>query len=125
MIPKHPVSTKALIEKDGKFLMIKTSRGGYMFPGGLVEEKESLENAVIREVKEETGLQIEVGTFFHANKFNHPKGGENVVLFFKCNIIGGEEKLGSEIDHEFLSLDWVSPSDMTDWQKAIILAKRP
>ena len=124
MIFKYPVSIKALIENEGRFLMIKTSRGGYMFPGGLVEGGESLEDAVIREVEEETGLIVEVKAFFHAHKFAHPKGGENVVIFFNCELIGGKEKLGSEADHLFLSLDWVPPSGMTDWQKKVILAKR-
>jgi len=124
MIPKHPVSVKALIERDEKFMMIKTSRGGHMFPGGLVEAGESLKDALIREVKEETGFLVEVGRPFYATKYVHPKGGENVAIFFLCQVVGGKENLGGETDHSFLSLDWLSKSKMNDWQKPVILARK-
>ena len=58
------VMATAIIRKNGRFLMLKRSKGnrfyaGYwQFPEGGVEFGESLEQALAREVKEETGLRI-------------------------------------------------------------------
>jgi 8-oxo-dGTP diphosphatase len=55
----------AIIEyPDGKILLIKRGsrvfRGYWALPGGRVEPKETVEQAVVREVKEETGLDVEI-----------------------------------------------------------------
>lgn len=52
-------SVIALVERDGKFLAVsrKDNPNDFGFPGGKVEFAESLESAVVRELKEETGLE--------------------------------------------------------------------
>lgn len=61
--PVHIVSVGGLIENDeGKILMLKSPDRGWEIPGGQVEEGESLTDALKREVKEETGIDIEVGS---------------------------------------------------------------
>ena len=53
------ISVTAFIEKDGLFLVLNLSyRKGFGFPGGMVEGTETLEEALVREVKEETGLKV-------------------------------------------------------------------
>ena len=64
LYPDHPVvGVGAIIVSEGKILLEKRknepSRGKWSIPGGLVELGESVEQAVIREVKEETGLDVE------------------------------------------------------------------
>ena len=49
---------RAIIEKDGLFAMQKSSRGEYKIPGGGVDDGETLEEALLREVQEEVGLQV-------------------------------------------------------------------
>ena len=53
-----------IVEKDGKFLMIKEKKrdfyGQYNLPSGAVEEGESITEAAIREVEEETGYEVEL-----------------------------------------------------------------
>ncbi|HNS15886.1 MAG TPA: NUDIX domain-containing protein, partial [Syntrophorhabdaceae bacterium] len=57
--------TAAIIEKDGRVLIAKRKRAysGYLweFPGGKMEEGESLEECLKREIEEELGIEIEVG----------------------------------------------------------------
>ena len=60
--PVHIVTVSGLIENDeGKILMIKSPDRGWEIPGGQVEVGENLTHALKREVKEETGIDIEVG----------------------------------------------------------------
>ena len=64
---KHPVpAVGAIILKDDKILLVKRGAepgiGKWSIPGGSMEFGETMEEAVKREVKEETGLDVEVGT---------------------------------------------------------------
>lgn len=64
MPPKHIVSAAAIVRNDqGHILLIKGPKRGWEMPGGQVEEGESLAQAAIREVKEESGIDIEVNRF--------------------------------------------------------------
>jgi 8-oxo-dGTP diphosphatase len=63
--PSQPiVGVGAIITQEGKILLAKRGsepdRGKWSVPGGLVELGEKLEKAVVREVKEETNLDVEV-----------------------------------------------------------------
>ncbi|GER91348.1 DNA mismatch repair protein MutT [Dictyobacter vulcani] len=62
--PRHIISAAAIVlNEDNKILLIKGPRRGWEMPGGQVEEGESLKDAARREVKEETGIDIEVLQF--------------------------------------------------------------
>lgn len=55
------VGAGVIIEQDGKILLIDRSDGlGYTIPGGIVRHKETLEQCVLREVREETGYEIHI-----------------------------------------------------------------
>jgi len=55
------VGAGAIIEQDGKILLIDRSDGlGYTIPGGIVRHKETIEQCVLREVREETGYEIHI-----------------------------------------------------------------
>jgi 8-oxo-dGTP diphosphatase len=50
-----------IIEQDGKILLIDRSDGlGYTIPGGIVRHKETVEQCVLREVREETGYNVNI-----------------------------------------------------------------
>ena len=85
---------------DGSFLVenrIKKDWPGLTFPGGHVEDDELIENAVIREMKEETGLdllEIEPRGYIEWNEF-----GDNVrhlAMLFRSNKYKGEIKSSKE-----------------------------
>ncbi|MBZ9687320.1 NUDIX hydrolase [Clostridium estertheticum] len=68
--PSHIVSVCGLIENDeGKILMVKNPVRGWEIPGGQVEVGETIIEALKREVKEESGIDIEIGnlTVVHSN----------------------------------------------------------
>ena len=64
--PAHPVvGVGAVVVRDGKALIVKRAheprKGEWSLPGGLLELGESLQDAVRREIKEETALDVVVG----------------------------------------------------------------
>ena len=60
--PNFTVGAVCLLERDGRLLMLRQPhRHGWSLPGGLLDRGESAADAVVREVREELGLQIEVG----------------------------------------------------------------
>lgn len=55
------LSACAIIEQDGKILLIDRSDGlGYTIPGGIVRYRETVEQSVLREVREETGYRVAI-----------------------------------------------------------------
>lgn len=60
--PSFTVGAVCMIEHDGTYLVLRQPhRAGWSLPGGLCDRGESAEQAVTREVREETGLRIAVG----------------------------------------------------------------
>ena len=82
--PKIIVS--ALIEKNDKILLIKErledNKEHWIIPGGTVEFGESLEEALKREIKEETGLAIDVVKFVDFTEAIHVNYDYHTVIFF-------------------------------------------
>ncbi|MFA5317901.1 MAG: NUDIX domain-containing protein [Patescibacteria group bacterium] len=85
-----------IFDKDGKVLLChRLDYDLWNLPGGGLNDKESPWEAVIRETKEETGLDVEieklVGIYSKNNK-------NDIVFSFKCKVIGGEIALSDEAD---------------------------
>ena len=105
-----------IIENDqGQILLQKRSDNHlWGLPGGLIEVNESIESAAIREVKEETNLDIEVESFIGV--FNNPfmrwrtNDYARIISFcFKAKVIGSEMKIN---DDESLELKFFHYTDL-------------
>ena len=60
--PGHTTGALCFLERDGRILLLRQHhRRGWTLPGGLLNRGENAATAVVREVREETGLDIEVG----------------------------------------------------------------
>ena len=79
---------RAIIEKDGKFLFsYLAKRKQYLTPGGGIKEKESIEDAVKRECREECGLVVEPEKpFLVVDEYYYEKHWVN--YYSRCRIIG-------------------------------------
>ncbi len=125
------VATKGIIfRNDGKVLLITKSDKEDMnpntidIPGGRLEFGENLEDSLKREVKEETGLNIDV--IKPSRCWTFMKKDQNfqlVGITFYCRYVGGEEKLSEE----HTDFRWILPEDILngeypEWLKKEIKA---
>ncbi|MBQ8106765.1 MAG: NUDIX hydrolase [Afipia sp.] len=111
------LAVSAGIFRDGKILLVRRARepakGVYTFPGGRVEFGESLHEALAREVREETGLEIEiVGLVGYREALPPRTGGHGhfVILPFAARWVANDVALNDELD----DARWLSPQSAVD-----------
>jgi len=81
----------------------------YLLPGGGWEHEESIEECVVREVKEETGLDVEVDNLAYYKSF-YTDDDDTLDLIFKCKIIGGDLE-NNDPDGKVKSIELISSED--------------
>ncbi len=105
MLPTHIVAAAGVtVNEQGDILLVKTHHGGWVFPGGIVENGENIIEAVVRETKEESGIDVEVGDLFciSSNTCEYPgyngveKVPTKVMMDFLCRAVGGELSVSDE-----------------------------
>ncbi|MBN3584224.1 (deoxy)nucleoside triphosphate pyrophosphohydrolase [Algoriphagus aestuarii] len=114
--------TCAIIIRQEKILVAKRSEsmslpGFWEFPGGKIEEGESPEECLIREIKEELGIVIAIHGQLTSSKFDYSQNTEIELIPFICTWEAGEINLQ---EHE--SILWLQISDLQglDWAPADI-----
>lgn len=94
------VGAAVLIEQGGRLLLLRRSYepwlGTWMVPAGYVEADENPKNAAIREVYEETGLNVELGELFNTYYFDDDPRGKGVVFVYTARKISGEIRINGE-----------------------------
>ena len=123
------LTVDAIIPYQGKIIVIRRRnepfKGYYALPGGIVEYGETVEEAVLREVKEETGLDVKI--YKLVGVYSDPKRdprGHFVSICFITLPVGGELKAGSDAkDIALFSLDNI-PKLAFDHNKMIEDAKK-
>lgn len=109
----------AIIMKDGKILMVGNERADYLYSvGGRIKFGETAEEAIVREVLEETGVKMEIGRlgFVHENYFygdaptNLGKLIYEISFFFYMNVPTDFAPIGESFteDNSKEHLRWVS-----------------
>lgn len=116
--PDRPyLAVSAAIVRDGKVLVVRRARKPalnlYTLPGGAVELGETLHDAVVREVREETQLEIEpVALAGQRDVIVRDAQGRIerhfVILCFAARWIAGEPVLNEELD----DARWLKPGDL-------------
>jgi ADP-ribose pyrophosphatase YjhB (NUDIX family) len=106
--PAHPVvGVGAVVVRDGRALIVRRAheprKGEWSLPGGLLNLGESLADAARREVKEETGLDVELGPIIETFDRVHRDGEGRiryhfVIVDFVCWSDNGEPVAGSDAE---------------------------
>lgn len=109
---------RAVIEIGGKFLIAHTKGASNVFlPGGHIEPGEGMRRTLVRELREELGIQIEVGEYLGAVEHSWTSGGAttheiNHVFTASAPTISIDSAPGSLEDQvEFM---WLSPKELRD-----------
>ena len=118
--PQLPyLAVSAAVVRDGKVLVVRRARkpalNFYTLPGGAVEIGETLHDAVIREVREETQLTIEpVALAGHREAIMRDDQGRVerhfVILSFAARWLSGEPVLNEELD----DARWLAPTELSE-----------
>ena len=113
-----PAVAALVRDEEGRILLQRRSDDGcWNLPAGAVDPGESPADAVVREVREETGLEVRpvrvAGVFGGRGDGLHVRyaNGDEVeftVVLFACRVLGGE--LGG-LDGETLELRWFAPAE--------------
>lgn len=110
---------KALITHKGKVLLGRKEEdeehpigGEWHLLGGHLEGGEQFEDAIEREVEEETGLEVDVHQIIDVMSFSWQKDGEkdSIQVLYHCEA----ESKDAEPDEDLQDVEWVEPSEIED-----------
>ncbi|MBL7021867.1 NUDIX domain-containing protein [Patescibacteria group bacterium] len=113
---------KAIIQKEDKYLLLQRSfkshffPSQYDFPGGKIKEGEKTEDAIIREVKEETSLSIELGEKIGNYQFVAMDNKLHFQIFESKSFTGD-----IELSEDHTEAIWVSKKDLKLYDLAPIV----
>lgn len=123
MEPKLFVATKAFIVHEGKILILReasaylegTNTSKYDIVGGRLKPGERFDDSLLREVKEETGLDVEIGKPFFVNEWRpvvKEEPWQIVGIFFFCKV-KGDTTVTLSSDHD--DYKWIDPKDFANY----------
>lgn len=118
MMPK--IVCSSIVEKDGRYLLVKENKdiakGRYSFPQGSLEEDEDIFEGVIRETKEETGLDVKLKDMVGIYQRPNTAEGNNITVFvFRGSTSSGYmQKSDKHPEVGFFSYDEIKILDKED-----------
>ena len=116
----HIVAAGGLVtNSQGQVLLLKSPRyGDWEFPGGQVEESETIPQALEREVFEETGIVVRVKSL--VGIYSNVRKPSIVNMDFICEYVSGEPKTSAES----IEVDWVGRTEALSLVKREAVYKR-
>ena len=119
--PDRPVVSVGAVVLDGqRVVLVKRGqeplKGRWSLPGGVVEAGEELHAAVVREVREETGLTVQVGDVVEVlDRITRDADGRiefhYVIIDYVCRVAGGSLACASDAD----DAQWVDRAELTGY----------
>ncbi|TRX66326.1 NUDIX domain-containing protein [Carboxylicivirga sp. M1479] len=131
MIPtsrNYIVGVGAIVLKDDRLLVIKDRFSpGFKLPGGHIDKDEMIKDAVKREVKEETGIDVEFESIRNLGHFRNGQFGES-NLYIVCTAKALSETISIQDADEILEAKWMnvhkflSLDEVNNYNKSVVKA---
>ena len=99
-----PLSIKGVVIHDGRVLLLLNERGEWDLPGGRPDAGEDHRAALVREVREEAGLAVEVGALVDEHLFEVLPQRFVRIVAYACRLVGGNDVV---LSHEHLDTRWM------------------
>lgn len=121
MSPSAPVvGVGGVVVRDGRVLLIRRGKeplyGRWVVPGGTVELGEPLEQALVREMREETGMEVEplelLTVFDRIQRDGARVVYHYVIVDYLCRWRSGEARAGSDA----LEVAWAAPAELATFE---------
>ena len=114
------IVSQVYVKKDNKILMVQenkeSKKGKWNMPAGKLEDNESIIDAAIRDIKEETNINIKI-TGLIAIQQNITSIGQLIILYFKGEYLSGEIKYDEK---EIADVKWMTIEEIQKLDKSII-----
>jgi len=113
-VPDPVTVVAGVIERDGKILITRRRAGTHLaglweFPGGKPEPGEALDDALRREIVEELGAEVDVGSPLQTVDWQYPDKAVRLI-FFRCGLRGEPRPLEGQ------EMAWVAPADLARYE---------
>jgi ADP-ribose pyrophosphatase YjhB (NUDIX family) len=109
--PLWPVSVKAVLRDGDRVLLVRNDRDEWELPGGRLELGESPAQCVVRELHEETAVEIVCGPLLLAEPFEVIPGRQVLILAYGCMAAPGQ---AVRISEEHLDFGWFDIAGLPD-----------
>ena len=105
---RHVRAAGGVLVRDGRIALVHRPKyDDWSLPKGKLEPDESWEDAAVREVREETGIQAALREELSSVEYTDPKGRPKTVRYWRMELIGGEFTPNNEVDE----LRWLPPDE--------------
>lgn len=116
-----------LVETEGGVVLIRRGhaphQGRWALPSGFIEADESIEDAAIRECKEETGLDVDLIELFGVDSFPEGPVQSGIIIFYRARPVGGELRPGDDAAETAVFAADALPADLAFRTHRSVLAR--
>lgn len=115
---KVDVAVKCLIKYNSKYLVLWKPNNKIDLPGGRIEYLETIQTALTREIKEETGLDITKFELLNASSFIRPDGIQLYILAYGTSYLSDLQMIqlsDEHLDYSILTKEEISVQSNSEW----------
>ena len=111
------IGSALLVQDEGNRILLgqrnkDPQRGSWVIPGGKIHAFERIGEAGVRELEEETGLRVEVGSQFRVYEIVNPPSEHRIVIYSWAKVLGGTPKASDDLSN----VRFFSPNELGDLQ---------